>query len=75
MRLPEHETRVPTDIRRVVSPPDRLRQVAHWREHIDTIEDPAEHESLKQALASHIWEARGGDCQSFQESDGDDFSE
>jgi hypothetical protein len=43
MRLPEHERRVPTDIRRVVSPTDLFRQVSHWREHIDTIEDPAEH--------------------------------
>jgi Plant transposon protein len=73
MRLREHETRVPTDIRWVVS--DRFRQVSHWREHIDTIEDPAEHESLKQALASQIWEARGGVCLSFEESDGDEFRE
>jgi Plant transposon protein len=75
MRLPEHETRFPTEIRRMVSPSDRFKQVSNWREHIDTIEDPAEHESLKQALASHIWEARGGDCLSFQESDGDEFME
>jgi hypothetical protein len=54
---------------------DRFRQVSHWREHIDTIEDAAEHESLKQALALHIWEARGGDYLSFEESDGDEFRE
>jgi Plant transposon protein len=75
MRLPEHETRFPTEIRRMVSPFDRLKQVSHWREHIDTIEDPAEHKILKQALASHIWAARGGYCLSFQESDGDEFME
>jgi hypothetical protein len=67
MRLPEHKTRFPTRIRRMVSPSDRFIQVSHWREHIDTIEDPAEHESLKQALASHMWDARGGNCLSFQE--------
>jgi hypothetical protein len=75
MRLPEHETRFPTEIRRMVSPSDRFKLVSHWREHIDTIEDQAEHESLKQALASHIWEARGGGSLSFQESDGDEFME
>jgi hypothetical protein len=59
----------------MVSPSDRLKQVSHWREHIDTIEDTVDHESLKQALASNRWEARGGDCLSFQESDGDEFME
>jgi hypothetical protein len=37
MRLPEHETRFPTEVRKMMSPSDRFKQVSHWREYIDTI--------------------------------------
>ena len=70
-RLPEDETRLPTEVHLNWRPTDRADAATRFRELLDGCEDVEQHLKLMKALANHIWKARGDIC---HESDGDDFT-
>jgi hypothetical protein len=74
IRLPEDDTRMPTEVRLVRMPHTCYEQAKFWRAHVDGCEDIAQHMLLKNALVDHIWASRGGE-QCVHESDGDEFDD
>jgi hypothetical protein len=60
IRLPEDDTRMPTEVRLVRMPHTCYEQAKFWRAHVDGCEDIAQHMLLKNSLVDHTWAAIGG---------------